>query len=231
MSHVKGTAGICIQQNRIATAAHKKRMRLIGIFGVRRERILLPAVQQLPALVQISKFLSKSPERLIRIEMHRLMDPAAVALSVTMPADRKAFPAVVHVRVKDLFLRQELPVLIDGHFPVIFTKTQRQVSGTKLTEMLLLAKLRVYPPLWRKDRITRPFRVYLRNHLQPEHGIRQKTDLHLRPIPPVCLYSNPQDALLHSKRDRLQKEIIMILKNSSAIPYLWIIIYLHKPAS
>ena len=67
MAHIKGTAGIGIHENGIAPAADKKRMCLVGILCVCGQRILLPAVQQLSAFIQICKLLPESPECFIGV--------------------------------------------------------------------------------------------------------------------------------------------------------------------
>ena len=66
------------------------------------------------------------------------MDPAALSLFIIVPACRKVFPPIVYIRIKYLLLRQQLAILIHGHFPVILAKAQRQLLCPVFTELLLL---------------------------------------------------------------------------------------------
>ena len=101
-------------------------MPLIRILRIRTQRVLLPTVQLLPALVQPGKLFPESPECLVRVKIHALPYPVPVSFLITGIPDRKILPSVVHIGIKNLLPGQGLSVKKDGHFPISLPTTKGQ---------------------------------------------------------------------------------------------------------
>ena len=223
-ANVKAASGIGVQQQAISIAADIKRVRFVSILRIGRQRVPLPAVNPLSALVERSEFFSQPPDCLIRAQQkihpraHRRC-PVHVLCRKGKPC-REHLPAVVHIGIETLIPQYLLSPLRDRHFPEIRPKRQLNIiiAVYNMARLVRRPNFRMRPPysgisvlclyaVKIKDRIS--FFFFRKcEHFQSDRTVRQKFRTHCRA--PVLCRPHHQDKTVSLLLDILHIDEIIL---------------------